>query len=855
MRSLASVFDVNFVQDCVEKPSHGITQRLDAVKMIGGAFESLQAQLGESGCQYVVVTGPTVSGKTELARDYINGLVTPWERGKQTDGENSKVAAILKAGSLEDLELCLRLLLVQLGGQLVTKTVASINNRLRRIEKLLENIGYALRRSAEWIIILDGLESSTWTATEHHWPHPGSESWGKGKILITTSENYIFPSGQKAEETRKIDVKPQLKDTEAVDLFMSISGQGNRFFAEKVTGMLDNHVLAVASAALYASQYTELSPSQYLSHLGEEMLKSTGEEKLQSLPQSLRASLKLTLSSMAESSDSHRCVLQLLSITGPSILPHVVIEAFVRRWLQQGFVRSLLRIVQGRTVIGDIETCRLILQSQIPGDSDKSEGSISATALHSGTRHVLTEMGLAEGTDSEKLWLTVVESLVQCCDIEDLLSGKGKHNQLRLLLLPHMLHLLSYTSITTSAITEAVGDAWLLCAAAIESLGAEYRVGLWATVDNKFEQQQDCIKNALKVYSNIDGVSPAKVIECHLLLSEVYEELCQPHLAKQHAQKAVKAARRFTSRLARAVKLLGRISLDNGESEEAIQHFHESRKLFRSSYGRNSIHEASVMTLMARAYHDAGRNDISQPLLQEAFTICAAAASKTAKTGDDFSLWVQSQTLASLGRSYLEPDFTEATKAIDYIEKSLDIRLRLYGFEHSMSALTMTSLGRAYLVNQQHLIAKAKLQRALEIQNVVLRPDHTDRAMTMQVLGNVERRCENWSEAVRLLEESLSMRERVRGQSHHDTAFVKTDLAVALLAVSRNGEALQLLLDALEIKRQRFGEDHIEMAIAYSCLRDAYRAVGDDTKAKQCNDRHANIVQRLPSRTVSTSSV
>lgn len=831
------------IMDCVEKPSYPITQRPDSVERICRAFESLQAQLGESGCQYVVVTGPTVSGKTELARDYFNGLVTGWERGKQTDPKSSKVAAMLKAGSLEDLELSLRLLVVQLGGQLVVKTLASINNRLRRIEKLLENVGYALKRSAEWIIILDGLESSTWAATERHWPHPGSTSWGVGKITITTSEGCIIFPGEKAEETRKIDVKPQLNDTEAVDLFMSISGQGNRSFAEKVTSMLDNHVLAVASAALYASRYTEFLPNQFLSHLGEKMLKIPEEN----LPRSLQASLKLMLSSMAESSDSLRSLLQLLSITGPFILPLVVIEAFLGRWLQQGFLKSFLRIVQGRTVTGDIETCRLFLRSQIPGDVEKSEGSISTASLHYGTRHVLTEMGLNDGIDSEKLWLTVVESLVQCCDIKDLLSGKGKHNQLRQLLLPHMLHLLSSTSITTGAATEAVGDAWLLCAAAIESLGAEYRVGIWTNVGNKFEQQRDCIENALKVYSNVDRISPVKVIECHLLLTEVYEELCQPHLAKQHAQKAVKAARTFTSRLPRAIKLLGRICLDNGESEEAIQCFHESRKLFRNTYGRNSIHEASVMTLMARAYHDAGQNDVSQRLLQEAFTICAVASSKTA--GDDFSLWVQSQTLASLGRSYLEPDFTEATKAIDYIEKCLDIRLRLYGFEHSMTALTMTSLGRAYLVNQQHLIAKAKLQRALEIQNILLPLGHRDRAMTMQVLGNVERRCENWSEAIRLLEESLSIREGVGGQSHQDTAFVKTDLAVALLAVSRNEEALRLLLDALEAKRKRFGEDHIEMAIGYACLRDAYLAVGDDTKAKQCNDRHKNIMQRLPSRT------
>lgn len=718
---------------------------------------------------------------------------------------------------------------------------------------MLENIGHILSNSDEWVIVLDGLSQSTMEATSHHWPLPGSNSWGRGKILITTTEKGLVP-GHKTEEMAEIEISPRMKDSEAVDLFVSVSGQGNRSFAERVTSLLDNNVLAVASAAMYARQFTDIAPQQYLSYLGDEILKTNGDT-LSSLPRSLQASIKLTLSAMAESNNSVRSVLELLSVTGPHVLPDVVIKTFAQQWRSERVLTTLRRLLQRRTVTGDIENYHLFLQSLIASGHKGSDAFINAIALHSVTRDILSRMALTDVTWRDKLWLTAVQSLVECCDVKDLLSGENKRSQMRLLLLPHMLHLLSSSSDSTSNVSETVADAWLICAAGIENLGAPFRTGRWATVDNKFEQQRDCIENALKIYTNLTGVSSLKVTECHLLLSEVYEELCKPAIATEHAQMAVKTikAARWTSptaRLARALKLLGRVNLDMGESDDAIRYLKESRELYRRSYGRDSIQEASVMTLMARAYHDAGRNDRSQSLLETANTICNAT-----KTKDDFSLWTRSQTLASLGRSCLEPDFTEATKAIDFLERSLDIRLRLYGYEHSLSALTMTALGRAYLVNQQHLIARVKLQRALEIQDIVLHPDHPDKGMTMQVLGNVERRRENWSEAIRLLKQSLSMRQRVFGRYHHDTAFVKTDLAVALLSVSRKEEALELLQDALEVKRRRFGEHHIEMAIAYGCLGDAYRAMGDDGMAEQCKKSHIDIMKLLRSRSSNSSSV
>ena len=819
--------------------------------MVREGFDNLRSQLGEHSLHYVCITGHLASGKTELARQYVSWLLNRWRTDAETDGNNRYLAVILKSSSLEELESGLCCFCYQMGWPIVAETVGRINNKVRRISMLLENVGHVFLNSKEWMLVLDDLQQSTWDAISPLLPRLGSDSWGNGNVLITTEKAL----GDTGDRMRVTEITPRIKHSNAVQLFTSLSGVADKSFAEKVSNLLDYHVAAIAIAAQYCRRFPEISPNQYISYLENEITK-TEEDAVHELPRVLQASLKLMLSAAAEADDAFRSVIQLLSVTGPYLMPNKLLEEFVRQWRPKGMLPALLRFVQRKTVAGDMEDYQLFLRSRMLFDAREAEESISAISLHSSTRHVVNkieEENDAE-TDRYKLWLSAIQSSVQCCDVVDLISGRNRRAQLRRLLLPHMLHMLSSSHYDASTAVETVGDAWLICAAGIEAMGGPCRIGHWTTVENKLEQQRDCIENALAVYDNLTGILPAKVIECHHFLSEIYEGLFQIDEARRHADMAVELSRAGQSTLrptnvARALKILGRINLDMGNSEEAVTYLQESRRLFRRR--RNNLQEASVVTLTARAYHDLGKNDVSQSLLKEANTLLARTNTTAV---DETSLWIRSQILASLGRSYLEPDFTEAAKAIEFLEKSLDIRLRMYGYQHSMSALAMTALGRAYLVNQQHLVAKAKLERALEIQNLILYPGHPDKAMTMQVLGNVERRCENLSEAVRLLKQSLSMRQRVFGPSHHDVAFVETDLAVVLLEMSKTAEALSLLLDALKIKCNRFGERHIEMAIAYGCLRDAYQAMGDEKNAQRCKDLHSDIMQQIRNGTSNTSS-
>ncbi|XP_062505662.1 nephrocystin-3-like [Corticium candelabrum] len=172
------------------------------------------------------------------------------------------------------------------------------------------------------------------------------------------------------------------------------------------------------------------------------------------------------------------------------------------------------------------------------------------------------------------------------------------------------------------------------------------------------------------------------------------------------------------------------------------------------------------------------------------------------------------------------------------------MRRHIYGHDHPISAMTLTASSRAYLVNQQPLVAELQLREALCIQQLTLPENHSDKAITLNVLGNVAQQRGNLQEAVSLLDYSLEIRTAVFNSDHQDIGYCKHDLAMALLRSGRADCAIPLLQDALRIKCQKFGNHHIEVAITYGCLAEAYKAIGDCKQSKTYLDNRTEIMNQ-----------
>ena len=770
------------------------------------------------------MTGPPACGKTELGRQYAEDVEQQWKK------QNSRphMIGVLKAGSVKEFDTSLQKLAQHIGCPRAVDVAVNITDVTRRLKTLADNIKHRMKTFKKWLLVIDNLTRSTDKLLSGYWPEPGSDDWQKGMILVTTSDRSVVPRGNpKVDEIR---LSYGLTPSESVDLLRCISKCENEDGARQLAAELDYNPLSLASAGLYVRETRQtdgrqMSWREYIDRLSKNIQAETEEylaEKNKTYPHTLRTAIWAALKKMTESNERLKFALQMISVCCQQhSLPVSAVLVFIENC--SGSSSQVDKLT--------MRNCSLILFSRVDN-----------IHVHASTHDALRQMW-ESNLDKNSWELAALKALVaESKRVENDYDRKHARS-VQLLLLPHMLHILQQPSCSGTN-QEVIAEAWMLCSSGIDALGGPCKVGQWSDTGNMLCQQKKCLEAALRLYKCVPPLQKEQLVECYLQLADVFDGMYQQDEALCNAELAVKEATLAGETCkhvrAKSMKKLASICIDKGNIDRAIHLFEESKNIYVDLCGYESIYVASVLTSLGRAYHDIGQNDHSKRLYEESMKICAHV---TETEGLMFTSLL-AQTFASLGRAYLEPGYVDTEKALQCLQQSLRVRRHIYGHDHPISAMTLTAIGRAYLVNQQPLVAELQLREALRIQQLTLPENHSDKAITLNVLGNVERQRGNLQEAVFLLRHSLEIRTAVFNSDHQDIGYCKNDLAMALLRSGRADCAIPLLQDALRIKCQKFGNHHIEVAITCGCLAEAYKTIGDCKQSKTYLDNRAEIMNQ-----------
>ena len=225
------------------KPHHVYQKKELEIRDIQARFDKLKKDRGVNCVLGVYIEGGPASGKTQLAREfgewYFKQLTDARNNGGSTGGK-AVVATIDARTPASFLRSYLRLA-ENLGFPL---SKYNMPGNIREHVRLISiDVQKALAETApNWLLIIDELDPGSKLAIMHfHFvgplipcsskligfrkfrpflPHPGSDDWGEGQLLVTTRDRSILDRDTCAMHY----VMPPMSEANAVSLLYKVSG-------------------------------------------------------------------------------------------------------------------------------------------------------------------------------------------------------------------------------------------------------------------------------------------------------------------------------------------------------------------------------------------------------------------------------------------------------------------------------------------------------------------------------------------------------------------------------------------------------------------------------------------------------
>lgn len=232
---------------------------------------------------------------------------------------------------------------------------------------------------------------------------------------------------------------------------------------------------------------------------------------------------------------------------------------------------------------------------------------------------------------------------------------------------------------------------------------------------------------------------------------------------------------------------------------------------------------------------------------------------------------LQAELLLTVGNTY--NGIGEPTKAIEFIQKSFDIREDLLGRDDPETLQSMHDLAVSHQANGDYNTSLELLRETLRLRTSVLGDDHTDTLETMielgtlqQLMGNVDEAIDtlkqcmelatnehgatdsvtlisqaslanaykekgDFEQALLLLEAAVALLKTSRGVEHPTTLMCMSNLASAYNEAGKPEQAIPLYEQSLEIKQEKLGDDHPETLTSMNNLALGYQEIGKNDLA------------------------
>ena len=153
--------------------------------------------------------------------------------------------------------------------------------------------------------------------------------------------------------------------------------------------------------------------------------------------------------------------------------------------------------------------------------------------------------------------------------------------------------------------------------------------------------------------------------------------------------------------------------------------------------------------------------------------------------------------------------------ALEYYEKSLDIRLNLYGEQHASVATIYNNIGGVYEILKDYSKALEYYEKALSIKISILGDNSVDVATSYNNIGGIYDSLNNFEKALEYYNKSLEIRILFYGENHKDVAKVYNNIGAAFHKQNNFEKALEYYEKAFGIDIIIFGEKHPNVATLY----------------------------------------
>ena len=183
--------------------------------------------------------------------------------------------------------------------------------------------------------------------------------------------------------------------------------------------------------------------------------------------------------------------------------------------------------------------------------------------------------------------------------------------------------------------------------------------------------------------------------------------------------------------------------------------------------------------------------------------------------------------------------------ALQSKQRSLDIRLKLFGEEHSSTADSYQSLGITQHERGDFPSALQSKRNALDIRLELVGEEHSSTADSYHSLGYTQRKLGDFSSALQSAQRALDIRRKLFGEEHSSIADSYHSLGVTQLKLGDFPSALQSAQRALDISLELFGEEHPTTADSYHSLGNTQHKLGDFSSALQSKLRTLDIRRKL----------
>ena len=155
-------------------------------------------------------------------------------------------------------------------------------------------------------------------------------------------------------------------------------------------------------------------------------------------------------------------------------------------------------------------------------------------------------------------------------------------------------------------------------------------------------------------------------------------------------------------------------------------------------------------------------------------------------------------------------------KAIEYYEKSLAIRLKIYGIQHHLIGACYNNLGSAWGKKDEYDKAIDYHERSLAIRLEVHGHQHSTIAISYSNLGTIWRKKGDYFKAIDYHEKSLNIRLKAHGHHHPKTAISYNNLGNAWRNIANFTIALECFEKSLAIFLKVYNDQHPDIGIVYT---------------------------------------